>query len=196
MNVKGYMGLDGFVWWIGSVEDRNDPAMLGRVKVRVFGWHTEDLAEIPTESLPWATIMLPVNNDAHFAPKEGEIVCGFFLDGEYGQHPVVMGILPGINNTETNYKYGFTDQRKDTSKIPRKVKSRKYKSDGSGVEIQNEDPKLNPERPGEQSSSRFTRNESMTKTMLADRKKNLVTVPIAGGGSWKEPHPAYNASYP
>lgn len=84
MNIKDYMGLDGFVWWVGSVEDRNDPAMLGRVKVRVFGWHTEDLAEIPTESLPWAIIMLPVNHDAHFAPKEGEIVCGFFLDGEYG----------------------------------------------------------------------------------------------------------------
>ena len=190
------MGLDGFVWWIGVVEDRNDPAMLGRVKVRIFGWHTEDLEEVPTEKLPWATIMLPVNNDAHFAPKEGEIVCGFFMDGEYGQHPIVMGILPGINNKITNYSLGFSDQRQNTAKIPRKVKSRKYKTDGTGVEIQNEDPKKNPERPGEPSSSRFTRNEDISKTMITDRKKNLVTVPIAGGGSWKEPPPAYNASYP
>jgi uncharacterized protein YcbK (DUF882 family) len=196
MNRKDYMGLDGFVWWIGAVEDRNDLAMLGRVKVRVFGWHTEDLQEIPTEKLPWATIMLPVNNDAHFAPKEGEIVCGFFLDGEYGQHPVVMGILPGVNNKEANYSFGFSDQRQDTSTIPRKVKSRKYKSDGTGVEVQNEEPKKNPERPGEPSSSRFTRNEDITKTLLTDRKRNLVTVPIAGGGSWREPPPAYNASYP
>jgi hypothetical protein len=43
MMSKDYMGLNGFVWWVGVVEDRNDPAMLGRVKVRCFGWHSEDL---------------------------------------------------------------------------------------------------------------------------------------------------------
>ncbi len=196
MTPKDYMGLNGFVWWVGVVEDRNDPAMLGRVKVRCFGWHSEDLKEIPTAKLPWATIMLPVNRDAHFAPKEGEFVCGFFMDGEYAQNPVVMGILPGINNKETNHSIGFSDQRSDLTKIPRKVKSRNYKKDGTGVEIQNEDPKKNPERPGEPSSSRFTRNEDIGQTLIKDRKKNLVEVPIAGGGSWKEPSPAYNASYP
>lgn len=196
MTPKDYMGLNGFVWWVGVVEDRNDPAMLGRVKVRCFGWHSEDLQEIPTAKLPWATIMLPVNRDAHFAPKEGEFVCGFFMDGEYAQNPVVMGILPGINNKETNHSIGFSDQRQDLTKIPRKVKSRNYKKDGTGVEIQNEDPKKNPERPGEPSSSRFTRNEDIGQTLIKDRKKNLVEVPIAGGGSWKEPSPAYNASYP
>ena len=28
-----HMGLDGFVWFVGVVEDRNDPEFLGRVKV-------------------------------------------------------------------------------------------------------------------------------------------------------------------
>ena len=29
-----FMGLDGFIWFVGVVENRNDPAELGRVQVR------------------------------------------------------------------------------------------------------------------------------------------------------------------
>ena len=43
-----FMGLDGFIWFIGVVEDRNDPSKLGRVKVRCLGFHTEDKNDIPT----------------------------------------------------------------------------------------------------------------------------------------------------
>ena len=46
-----FMGLDGFIWFIGVVEDRNDPSKLGRVKVRCLGFHTEDKNDIPTETL-------------------------------------------------------------------------------------------------------------------------------------------------
>ena len=52
-----FMGMDGFVWWTGVVEDRNDPAKLGRVRVRCLGLHTEDKVNIPTEALPWAHVM-------------------------------------------------------------------------------------------------------------------------------------------
>ena len=31
MDDNYFMGLDGFVWFTGVVEDRNDPAKLGRV---------------------------------------------------------------------------------------------------------------------------------------------------------------------
>ena len=31
---KHFMGEDGFVWFTGVVEDRNDPDALGRVRVR------------------------------------------------------------------------------------------------------------------------------------------------------------------
>ena len=34
---------DKFNWWFGVVEDRNDPLKLGRVRVRCYGWHTDDL---------------------------------------------------------------------------------------------------------------------------------------------------------
>ena len=34
-----FMGLDGFIWFVGVVENRNDPAELGRVQVRCLGYH-------------------------------------------------------------------------------------------------------------------------------------------------------------
>ena len=56
MSENYFMGLDGFVWFTGVVEDRNDPDKLGRVRVRCLGFHTEDLVDIPTADLPWATV--------------------------------------------------------------------------------------------------------------------------------------------
>ena len=44
-----FMGLDGFVWFVGVVEDRNDPEALGRVRVRCIGFHTEDVIDLPTD---------------------------------------------------------------------------------------------------------------------------------------------------
>ena len=43
--------FDGFVWFTGVVENRSDPAKLGRVQVRCLGFHTEDLNDIPTKDL-------------------------------------------------------------------------------------------------------------------------------------------------
>ena len=58
-----FMGLDGFVWFTGVVEDRNDPVKLGRVRVRCLGIHTEDKNEIPTEDLSWDFhVRHPVND--------------------------------------------------------------------------------------------------------------------------------------
>ena len=59
---KHFMGADGFIWFTGVVEDRNDPASLGRVRVRCLGHHTEDLNEIPTKDLPWAHVMHSVTS--------------------------------------------------------------------------------------------------------------------------------------
>ena len=35
-----FVGKDGFFWWVGEVEDNEDPMELGRVKVRVLGYYT------------------------------------------------------------------------------------------------------------------------------------------------------------
>ena len=48
--MANYMGKDGFIWWQGVVEDRHDPLYLGRCRVRILGWHTDNKAEMPTES--------------------------------------------------------------------------------------------------------------------------------------------------
>lgn len=99
-----FMGKNGFVWWQGVVEDVMDPMKLGRVRVRVLGWHTEDKTAIPTESLPWASVVLPANSPfisgKGWSPNglvQGCWVVGFFRDGMNAQEPVVFGSMGGIN---------------------------------------------------------------------------------------------------
>ena len=40
--MQNFMGMDGFIWFTGVVEDRDDPSKLGRVRVRCVGHHTDD----------------------------------------------------------------------------------------------------------------------------------------------------------
>jgi hypothetical protein len=97
MNRNSFVGLSGFIWWVGEVEDRVDPLVCGRCKVRIFGWHTDDKSMLPTEQLPWAHPMLPLNNSNSCSlPKDKEWVVGFFMDGESGQFPIMMGVLPSL----------------------------------------------------------------------------------------------------
>ena len=35
-----------FVWWQGVVEDRDDPELLGRCRVRILGYHTDNKQKI------------------------------------------------------------------------------------------------------------------------------------------------------
>ena len=91
------MGVEGFIWFMGVVENRIDPLKLGRVQVRIFGWHTDNISELPTEDLPWAQPMYPINNSKSFSsPRIGDWVVGFFMDGQSAQAPIMMGVLPGI----------------------------------------------------------------------------------------------------
>ena len=43
-----FMGKNGFQWFVGVVEDRQDPQTLGRLRVRCLGYHTDDLVKLPT----------------------------------------------------------------------------------------------------------------------------------------------------
>ena len=116
MQENYFMGLDGFVWFTGVVEDRQDPKRLGRVRVRVLGMHTEDLTKIPTTDLPWAHIMHPVTNpsmqglgDTPTFLVEGTWVVGFFLDAVEKQQPLIIGSLPGYPQDVADTSKGFND---------------------------------------------------------------------------------------
>lgn len=107
MATSYFMGKDGFNWFVGVIEDRNDPDKAGRVKVRCLGYHSENIQDIPTEHLPWAHVMMPVtagaNSGIGFSPHfllEGTWVVGFFRDPAK-QEPIIMGALPGVNSTTT-----------------------------------------------------------------------------------------------
>ena len=56
---KEYYG-DETRWFIGVVKDINDPIELGRVKVRIFGVHSENVQDISDGDLPWAQVAVPI----------------------------------------------------------------------------------------------------------------------------------------
>ena len=101
-----FAGRDGFIWWFGVVEDRNDPLALGRVRVRVYGYHTEDKTKLPTLDLPWAYCIQPVTSasaggigSSPTGPIEGTWCIGFWRDPDFMQEPMVWGTLPGISSS-------------------------------------------------------------------------------------------------
>ena len=116
MRENYFMGADGFVWFTGVVEDRNDPEKLGRVRVRCLGFHTEDKVDIPTADLPWAHVMHPVTDPSMQGMGntptfllEGSWVVGFFRDAEEKQQPIIMGSLPGVPSSTADSSKGFND---------------------------------------------------------------------------------------
>ena len=100
-----FVGRDGFRWWIGQVAPRKDQADQtddgkgwgNRYKVRIMGYHpfTDDVTD---EDLPWAIALLPCTSGsgaANYATstmlQQGDVVFGFFLDGDEGQVPAIIG---------------------------------------------------------------------------------------------------------
>lgn len=200
-DVKGFAGKDGFIWWVGIVEDRNDPIKLGRCKVRCVGWHSKDKMQLPTESLPWAISVFPLNNQHPHSPKEGDRVFGFFADSESAQHPIILGSFPMIPLQEPNPQEGFTDGRDDAKlkNSPRPPKTKTYKGDGTGIEIEEaEKASLYPINLDEPTTSRLARNDedSIENTFIKERKENVVKDVPTVSGTWSEPETQYGTVYP
>lgn len=100
-----FIGRDGFRWWIGQVppitvqgEQSNGGGWGNRLKVRILGYHPANPSELSDNDLPWAQVMLPTTTGSGAGsyavnPKirPGDTVLGFFLDGDGGQIPVIMG---------------------------------------------------------------------------------------------------------
>ena len=120
--------------YFGTVEDRNDPKQMGRVRVRVFGVHSADkINDIPTASLPWAPVMNPTTTPGTSGLGQtpflvpGSWVVLSFLDEEM-QSPIVMGSIHGFPSSKPNPENGFADptgtfpKRINESDIPRRAR--------------------------------------------------------------------------
>lgn len=101
--INNLYGRDGFFWWMGVVEDREDPLFLGRCRVRIFGYHIDNKDLMPTRDLPWATPLQPVTSAAMsgigntpMGPLPGTWVMGFFADGKDCQQPMIIGTFAGF----------------------------------------------------------------------------------------------------
>ena len=109
-NLKSnFIGRDGFRWWIGQIppmesmsEQFDGEGWGNRIKVRIMGYHPLDDSEtgLKNEDLPWALIMLGntdgsggANYSKSIKIRPGDVVFGFFMDGDDAQNPVIMGLL-------------------------------------------------------------------------------------------------------
>ncbi len=94
-------------WFIGVVKSLEDPLKMGRLQVRIFGVHGQNLEEIPDEVLPWAQVLTPVTEGGtaglgNFLGIQVDArVFGIFLDGKNSQMPLVMGSLPHSEKNES-----------------------------------------------------------------------------------------------
>ena len=103
-----------FTWFTGVVEEVVDPSNLGRVRVRCFGFHTDDKGIVPTSDLPWATVMGPTTSagvegiGSNHRLLSGSWVVGFFRDGPSAQDPLIIGSIASSTEELTGKEKGFS----------------------------------------------------------------------------------------
>ena len=131
-----FLGKDGFRWWIGQVapEDAQGDQInqIGntwgsRLKVRIYGYHPPNETELSNEDLPWAQVLLSpqggsgkANRARSLRISPGDIVMGFFLDGDDAQLPVILGMFantPDYYGGTSEYTSPFEPFTGYTSKI-------------------------------------------------------------------------------
>ena len=198
--MKHFMGKDGFQWFVGVVEDRNDPKTLGRVRVRCLGYHTEDLVKLPTADLPWAHPMNPITSatvsgvgQSPLGVVEGTWVVGFFADGEAAQQPMIMGTLPGVPKdlpTKDATK-GFQDVT--NANYP------KYKeTDVNRLSVNEKDDDGNETNPHSSLTiRRADRDLAVGVAQIDGVFEGVAQIPTdLDITSWNEPATPYDATYP
>jgi len=189
MNNDKFLGHNGFLWFVGVVEDRQDPQFVGRVRVRCLGHHTSNTTILPTSDLPWSQVVLPITSSGisglgqtPLGLVEGSWVFGYFRDGNNRQEPLVIGSLPGRPSEYGNPNKGFYDPN------PRPVLGDDANETTKSIyprEIDEPDVnRLAVNNPNKQHSSLTTRT--------AQRLTNIQGV----NNTWNQPEISYNASYP
>jgi len=169
-----------FIWWMGVVEDRQDPLKIGRCRVRILGYHTEDKTEIPTDELPWAYPAMPINSasrETPVGPVEGSWVMGFFRDGENAQQPVMTHNIDYGYSSLNESEKGFNDPNPLERGRPR----RPVDEDWPTIE--------------EVNTHRLSRGEK-AKTWISNNKLVKGIVTALRGRNWDEPESSYASKYP
>ncbi len=95
-----FIGRDAFRWFVGIVTKYKNTENGYRAKVRIIGHHPDASSIVKDEDLPWAHVLVPLNfgsgeggSGISFNPRGSETVIGFFMDGDDGQQPVIIGAL-------------------------------------------------------------------------------------------------------
>ena len=103
---SNFIGRDSFRWWIGQIApiESHKSQVEGkgwgnRHKVRILGYHPFSKEDLSDEDLPWASVLLPPTGGSGGANyfrsdriRPGDVVIGFFLDGDNAQIPVIFGL--------------------------------------------------------------------------------------------------------
>jgi muramidase (phage lysozyme) len=166
-------GFNNLLWFLGVVEDNNDPQSLGRVRARAFGIHPQSKDDVPTEDLPWAFIVSGTYDAAYKPPELNSWVWGFFIDGKGAQQPVLLGVMLGM---PTMIPGGYGDSNSGFSAM----------GDGSTL-----DKVFKPD------ISDLARGENIQSTsVMAKNVTGGESVNGAGGKNWATPKSPYNAQYP
>ena len=131
MSNIGFVGKEGFNWWLGQIPSepfhwQGNDGWGNRYKVRILGYHPAEESELSNDDLPWAIAMLGSTDGtgaANYAKsvkiRPGDIVIGFFLDGNSAQQPVIIGLLGRTGEVLTSGNpSGFTPGSGYTGSVP------------------------------------------------------------------------------
>ena len=204
--MEKFAGKDNFVWWVGVVEDRNDPLQLGRCRVRCYGWHTPDKVSVMTKDLPWAHPVQPITSAAvsgigqsPVGPVEGTWVVGFFRDGAEAQHPVIIGTLGGMPQDPNIPNVGFNDPNSEKGTRPNgpypltKYLGEASKDDDGNITYPNAESDTNRLARGITTGTIVESRIAGASAHLGHPVPDAISNDI---GTWRETYPPFNAKYP
>ena len=169
---SGILG-SSFFWWIGQIADDSvwrdnvisapfategeNQGWGRRYKVRILGLHDQGETEIPSKDLPWAQVMYPVTAGGFLANRgatpnlqQGNMVFGFFMDGQAMTVPIIMGV---IGNNSKNVTANTIGDNRVSNKTPGSLavsgyaKGQKPKNAKTGTQETPPDGDLKSEHP-------------------------------------------------
>jgi len=170
------MNFNGF--YRAVVEENVDPEKRGRVRVRIWGLHTEkktksDTEGVPSNELPWAEPCLPIHEGGvtgfgiFGVPLQGSHVMIFFESGNLSQ-PRYFASLPSFPTKRVDKTTGFNDP------------------DG----VYPKEKRLN--EPDYHRLTRGVTAETLVQKKNTDKAQGVAT---ASGETWNEPS-LYGTNYP